>query len=367
MTNTKIKLNLDSLKSRKEWKRHKVKDGNNIYRILPPFGEASNGYPYRKWQIIWGLTDPESGRARPFASSLTSEKKCPVHEFVQELKKRAENMTSLMTAAGSSKEDIKARLAGLNELIGNIVPKTVYIYNAADRAGEVGLLELKSTAHKSMKAQMNQYIQDYNQDPTSLNSADDDSGVWFNVIRSNETGQFRDTVYEVKKVQTKVKTANGVPSFVDDRSPLPEAVTENYDNLAYDLSSIYQTKTYDELKEVLDANLPGIIELVPDADLSVDPSLNGPVMAKKAAPAPAQAAAAPLKTGTAKVALKLNDGDDDDDNTGNTSSNAGSQRSNQQAGSAPRANGLAGKATSNLAAAVVEDDIMAQADAILNS
>ena len=61
-SNSKIKINLDSLKSRREWKRHKVKDGHNVFRILPPFGEASNGYPYRKWQIIWGLADLETGR-----------------------------------------------------------------------------------------------------------------------------------------------------------------------------------------------------------------------------------------------------------------------------------------------------------------
>src|ERR1035437_8675417 len=110
MTNSKIKLNLDSLKSRKEWKRHKVKDGHNIYRILPPFGEASNGYPYRKWQIIWGLTDPESGRARPFASSMTSEKRCPVTEFAASLKKRAETMKAQLQASGASEEEAKVRL-----------------------------------------------------------------------------------------------------------------------------------------------------------------------------------------------------------------------------------------------------------------
>lgn len=225
---SKIKLNLDSLKSRREWKRHKVKDGHNVFRILPPFGEASNGYPYRKWQIIWGLTDPESGRARPFASSITSEKRCPVTEYVAKLKVHAEAIESQMKAAGASKEAVNDRLKDLRELINNLSPKTVYVYNAVDKSGEVGLLELKSTAHKAMKSQMNQYIQDYNQDPTSLNSADDDSGVWFDITRQ---GLGRDTEYDVKKCQNKVKTTQGI-SFVDDRSPLPDSVVENYDNLA---------------------------------------------------------------------------------------------------------------------------------------
>jgi hypothetical protein len=343
MTNSKIKLNLDSLKSRKEWKRHKVKDGHNIYRILPPFGENSNGYPYRKWQIIWGLTDPESGRSRPFASSMTSEKRCPITEFVYSLKARAETMTAELKAAGTSEDETKARLKDLQDLISNMIPKTVYVYNATDKAGEVGLLELKSTAHKDMKTKMNEYINDYNQDPTSLNSADDDAGVWFDVIRSNETGKFRDTKYEVKKVQTKVKGTNGAVSFVDDRSPLPDSIVENYENMAYDLSAIYQTKTYDELQAVLDANLPGIIELVPDADLSVEPSLLPLTHALEKAAATPKSIPTAKPAGASKVALKLSDDDDND------------------------ATPVATKPSTKSAPAAAVDDFMAEADAILNS
>jgi len=347
-TNTKIKLNMDSLKSRREWKRHKVKDGHNVFRILPPFGEASNGYPYRKWQIIWGLTDPESGRARPFASSMTSEKRCPVTEYVNELKKRADTLEAQLKASGSDKDAVTARMKDLRELINNLSPKTVYIYNAADKAGEVGLLELKSTAHKAMKTQMNQYIQDYNQDPTSLNSADDDSGVWFDITRQ---GLGRDTEYDVLKCQTRVKNGAAL-SFVDDRSPLPDSIIQNYDNLAYDLTSVYQVKSFDELNEILQANMAGIIDMVPDADLSVDADLAGHSAAKKAAATPA-APAATKPAGTKTVALKLNDGDDDDVDTATTA----------KAVSQAQPAAAAKKAPSTVAAG---DDFMAEADAILN-
>jgi hypothetical protein len=300
MTNSKIKLNLDSLQSRREWKRHKVKDGHNIFRILPPFGEASNGYPYRKYQLIWGLLDPTSGRARPFVSSLATEKRCPVVEFVQELKKKSETVKANMQASGASEEQIKEALKGLNEAISNLSPKTIYIYNAADKSGEVGLLELKSTAHKKMKQEMNQYVHDYNQDPTSLNSQADDSGVWFDVVRQ---GSFRDTTYDVKKCQIKVKDpATGRMNYQDDQTPLPDSVVENYNNLAYDLASVYQVKSYDELSDILQANMERLSELI-----EVEASTT--VAQKPQQPRPA-AKAAPTAT---KVTTKFDDADDEDD------------------------------------------------------
>ncbi len=330
-----IKINLDSLKTRREWKRHKVKDGSNVFRILPPFGESSNGYPYRKWQIIWGLIDPESGRARPFASSMTSEKKCPVTEYVQALKKKAETLKSQLAAAGLSEEDQKTRLGALNKLISDLNPKTVYIYNAADKSGDVGLLEIKSTAQKKMKAEMAQYIQDYNQDPTSLNSEDTDSGVWFNITRQ---GLGRDTEYDVKKMQIKSKNpATGKISFEDDRSPLPDAVVENYNNLAYDLSAVYQVKTYEQLSEILEANMASLIEACPDADLSSET-----VAVVKPAAATAKTTAKPA--GTKPVTLKMDDVEDEEEAVATTASRP-SVKTTQ----------------------AVDDDFLAEADALLNS
>lgn len=329
-SNSKIKINLDSLKSRREWKRHKVKDGHNVFRILPPFGEASNGYPYRKWQIIWGLADLETGRMRPFASSMTSEKKCPVTEFVGELAKKAESIKSQLQAAGASDDDIKNRLKDITQLIQDLKPKTVYLYNAVDKAGEVGLLELKSTAHKKMKTEMNQYVQDYNQDPTSLNSADDDSGVWFDVIRS---GLGRDTEYDVKKCQVRTKSATGKVTFEDDRSPLPEAVSGNFDNLAYDLSTVYQVKSYDELSDILEANMDMLAERC--AELRQDRISNA---VHNSAPV---AAVATKAQGIAKVSTRFDDADDDEEDVP--------------------------AVVLSKSAPAADDDFMAEADAILNS
>lgn len=354
MTNSKIKINTDSLKSRREWKRHKVKDGHNVFRILPPFGEASNGYAYRKWQIIWGLKDPESQKMRPYASSLTSEKACPVFEFVKELKAKGETIKAKMQAAGKSEDEIKDRLATLNKLVSDLNPKTVYIYNAVDKAGDVGLLELKSTAHKKIKTEMLDYIHVYNQDPTSLNSADDDSGVWFDVIR---TGMGRDTEYDVKKLQQRVKDpTTGKISFEDDRSPLPDSVVQNFEGQAYDLSSVYQAKTYDDLADILAANMPDLIDLCADADL-------GASVAVQAAVAVPVAKAKP----TAKVALKFDADEEEDEYTSPVNTPAHIVRQASQA-STPAPKVINNASTRKPApAAADDDDFMSQAEALLNS
>jgi hypothetical protein len=340
-TNTRIKLNMDSLKTRREWKRHKVIDGHNFYRILPPFGENSNGYPYKKWSIIWGLFDPESGRSRPFASSITSEKKCPVLEYVNSLKKRAEQIKNQMQQDGSPEDAIKDRLATLNKLISDLNPKTVYIYNAANQAGEVGLLEIKSTAQKKMKAEMTSYISDYNQDPTSLNSDDSDSGVWFDIVR---TGMGRDTEYDVKKKQVKTKNpTTGKISFEDDRSALPESVVENYDSLAYDLTAVYQVKTYDELVEILEANMESIIENCPDADCNTDATFERVVLT-----APTKTTSVVKPTGQKPVALRMDDPEEEEETL-----------------PAPKT-AIKAKLASK-AVVADDDDFLAQADALLNS
>jgi len=313
-----IKINLDSLnpKSFKKTVRHKIQDGDNIVRFLPPFGPEANGYPYRKWNVIWGLIDPNSGRMRPFASSSTYEGQCPVYDYLDLLKKKVDTIVD--------EEKVKK----INEFISGLRPKSVYAYNASDKSGQVGVLELKTTAHKKVIALMNQYITDYNQDPTSLNSDPADSGVWFNVLRS---GRGFDTTYDAKKNQTMVKDNNGVPSFQDDRSNLAENIVKNFDSIGYDLNNLYQKLTYNELKDILIANLIHAAIELPEILISgfgLEESANvAPVTETSAVP-----------QGNATVALKL----------GNTNEASKAQASTITSGNDT-------------------DDILAMADDIFNS
>jgi hypothetical protein len=331
-----IKVNMDSLKPTREWVRHKVLEGENVYRILPPFGENHNGYPYKKWYLIWGLKDPQRGTVKPYQSSLPTEKACPVVEFVTELKtladERAIAITEQLKAKGVVDQPtvdkyIKAANKELNLLISDLRPKSIFLYNASNQSGVVGILEVKATAQAELKTLMNNYISVYNQDPTSLNSAPDDSGVWFKFIR---TGKGFSTKYKVEKKQMTQKDANGQISFVDDRSPLAENVTKNYEEQAYDIHNLYTTNTYDELRAILIANLGDIINRCPDAKsvavkLGLLNAVDAPVSVQVAqnntnvADRTPSDSVSPTPTAAAKT-VTLNLGQDDDDDTPDLSS-----------------------------------------------
>jgi hypothetical protein len=295
---TKIKINQDSLKPTREWKRLAIKEGSNIFRFLPPFGEAAQGYPYKKWVICWSLIDPKSGRMRPYASPIMTEKRCPITEWVKAINKKMEVVKGDLTTKGYNEQQSKEVLKPYSKVINAYQPRIGYVWNAVDKSGNVGLLELKSTAQKKIKELMTAYIRDYNQDPTSINSDIDDSGVWFDIIR---TGQGFNTEYDAKKVQLMTKT-NGQLTYVDDRSPLPESITSRWEDMAYDLSSLYPLVTYDELKNVLMWNMPEILKEYPEAEVAEFTPTANPNITSIPNEIP--------RASTSVPALKLEDNDD---------------------------------------------------------
>jgi hypothetical protein len=302
----KVTINMDSLKSNRDYIRHKIGDGNNIYRILPPFGdiEKHNNYPYIRWSIAW-LQDPKSGKRLPFATPLTDGEVCPVQEYNDALNTFIEDKKAELKADGNSDADIKVELDGLRTIQWQLRIQHVYAYNACDQSGQVGILELKSTAHKAMKKMMGVYIKEHGQDPTSLSCEEDDSGVWFNVLKE---GKGKDTEYSVVFNQTRQKM-NGQLVKIDDRSALPDHVSSNYETLAYDLTSIYRRKSYDELKELLMFNIAILVKEVPEAALpgyEVEVEEVAPV--RKPAP---KVAVTPAPK--AKVVLNLADDDEDEE------------------------------------------------------
>lgn len=310
-----IKINQDSLKQSRDWKRHKVVDGTNTFRFLPPFGDAEvhNGYPYRKWSTIW-LMDPSSGKRKPFASPYCNgEDKCPVKEYADLLKDKLEDLEAQLKADGVDEDQIKARLAPARSEQWRLKLTHTFAYNASDKSGVLGLLEIKKTAHDGVKASMTKYIDDYAQDPTNLQSDKDDSGVWINV---NRAGKGTDTKYTTEFNSIMINHPELGKLRRDDRSPLNDNIVKNYEKIAYNLATIYTIKSYAELKQLLVANIQLLAKNGNDKfpsipDLLIPEFLDTPlpVIAEAVSPSPALQAEA-IPQGKKPVTLNLG-GDDD--------------------------------------------------------
>lgn len=302
----KITINTESLTSGRDWVRHKIQDGSNVYRILPPFGdvEVHNNYPFRRWVVAW-LIDPKLQKRMPFASPFSAGgEACPVHEYSKAIRDKIDARKAELKAAGVSDAKIKEELAGLNSVAWDIKLQKSFAYNACDKAGKIGLLEVKKTAHDDIKAKMMEYIKKFQMDPTSLNhDIKEDAGIWFNIKKS---GSGKDTTYSADFNKKASKDEDGDTVYKNDRSALPENFEEAYQNEGYDLSKIYRQKTYEELFEILLYNIALIADEVPEAANIPGFNVGGTVEPLKKV-----VEEEPVAKPTKKVALALDDEDDD--------------------------------------------------------
>jgi hypothetical protein len=135
-----------------------------------------------------------------------------------------------------------------------------------------------------------------------------DSGVWFDI---NRTGMNFDTEYSVKKHQVMIRDPKtGIPSYTDDRSPIPESIAADYRSAGYDLTTIYQKKNYNELREILTANIHILSQS--NSDLYIEefalvkrgaaPTAVGSVLADNSEPVKSA-----VPRGSGNVNLKLDD------------------------------------------------------------
>jgi hypothetical protein len=302
-----MKLNLDSLKDKKQFDQpHQIKDGDNIYRILPALGEESNGCPFKKYYISWLEVE---GKPRPVASPFSfGEKNCPIFEYCNLLKDKLTKELIPKRHKNNLSEEDSILLDKAIELIpkieSDIKPKKVFYYNAVNKSGKVAALQLKATANESLTKLMSEHLNVFNQDPTSLQSNDEECGVWWNFIRE---GVGRDTTYSVKKVEKIVKEGKRV--FTEpDTTPLSDNLVQNYEKLAVDIYNFHKRHTVEEVKEMLvkflKSKYTDILQFLEVKGFSLlDESSEEKVVieAPKATP----------KNNNKKINLKLDDEDDD--------------------------------------------------------
>ncbi len=282
-----------------------VKDGDNFYRILPPFGPLAEKGVWMVYAASHWLRN-EKGQARPIACIQDKEPKtkmvkvrCPICDEVARRKEIFElgkgSLTGeALTAATKMQSDWEFQYGR----------KSGFYVNAKNREGAIGRLEIK-TKHKQALMPVIKELSEAGLDPIGR------AGVELNFFRS---GTGRETSHTVAAAVEKI-------SAVEQRikvSPLTEEDEKKMETDAFELVDLFKIIDGAALKRIVDADFNGeVVTTVLNAPKTQDSSTDAGdddddadipsykpqgFQSTTTPPVPAAAAPAPAPVATAPVA-----------------------------------------------------------------
>lgn len=175
----------------------KLKDGDNVYRILPPMGElAEEGRWSQFYSVHYGYKNSKN-EMRTFVSPLVKNPKTRMIEVPDAALERINELTSRLEKA--KKEKNEELVAQLLKLVGG--PKSRYnldsnhYMNVVDLQGNIGILKIRHKAKLALDAAIKK-LRDSGVEPL-----DPENGRFFVFTRS---GSARDTIYQVTVYKKKL-------------------------------------------------------------------------------------------------------------------------------------------------------------------
>lgn len=231
------KYSAGNLDGRPKKNYFKVKEGSNIFRVLPPFGSlAEQGVIAKYWAAYW--LPFSSGKKRAISSILQMgrDKRIiqddPLYQKIETLKKSLESMKKDGTQNPAIIEALDKRVYELQ------VDKAYYL-NAISPSGEIGLLKIKYTAFQALKERLRQLEKD-GIDPINMGT-----GVYFDFKKAKD--DHGKTVYGVD-IHTKTFKSPATGKLTTElvEAVIDETTLKRMEKEAFDLTTLYKILTPEE-------------------------------------------------------------------------------------------------------------------------
>lgn len=231
-------------------KNFKIKDGDNVYRILPSLGfdgKEPNGKWSKFYRIHFGYKNSE-GKMRVFESSLVKNKEKMITSPDAALERLEKFKAELEKAKASGN---KAMVDKLTPLVSTQKPlynlDSNHHMNAVNENGEIGVLKLRHKGKLALDAVIKQ-LRNKGIEPLGA-----ETGRFFVI---NRTGTGPETVYTVS---VKTKTIN-VASVGDVEQPVVHVLTSDIlvrlESEAADLDNLYAKPTSDDVAKIVTESDP---------------------------------------------------------------------------------------------------------------
>jgi len=250
-----------------------LENGDNVFRILPPFKSLSKGqYPRWSvfWKIHWGYKN-EAGQHRPFASPEVYNFKTKMTEVVDEAIVRIGQLNALKEKSKVSGDTVTFDRAV--EMLKQYRLEKRWFLNVIDRNGTIGVLKIPHKAKEALDLEIER-LKNEGANPVGIKN-----GRFFIFRRSGEKLQ---TLYQVFTYKEKKEIPGYGPAEVEYVSDLSDEVINRMDSEARDLSMLYATPTAQEVARMV-AEGPATVGAILDKKKNENSYSN---TAQQAAPQP---------------------------------------------------------------------------------
>jgi hypothetical protein len=264
-------------KKKNNWR---IKEGSNIYRILPPLGKFANEGKWATFEKLhWGYKGSKG--MRPFSCIEVKDFKtkmvkvqCPECDLIAQKKSQLEQYTNKLKAEGKSEADIKDFVKPITDwLMAHNLDKKWYV-NAMAADNQIGRLAIPHKSYEQLQLVLNDLTQKQGVDPIGV-----DGGVYFDFERTGSGNQTSHRVTVVQEAQ-KIDIGNGktATAMVVKPAPLTADMIARLAAEAYDLKDSFRRLTFDEIKRLVTSNGdPDIVDSVfasPEAQNAIN-NMNG--------------------------------------------------------------------------------------------
>lgn len=240
----------------------KVKDGDNVFRILPPLGNLADAGKWSMYyRVEWGYKNSK-GRNKPFLDcrKVNFQTKMVEVESAAHLRREAlKNQKDAVVAAFKSGEATKDQVQEAIDLVKRYNQDAKHYLNVVSLNGEIGLLKIGHKAKLALDTEISK-LREKGVDPLSL-----DNGRFFNFHRSCPTNNFRDTAYQVTVYQENVQL-NGKTYQEEKAHSMDDAFIARLAGEAFELSSMYPALTAQQVERLVTEGVSAVDEILGNDD-----------------------------------------------------------------------------------------------------
>jgi len=225
--------------------RFKLKDGDNIFRILPPLGKAAKLKKYSQYySVVWGYEN-SAGKLVPFQDCRRKNFKTKMIEVESsaylrsmELKNKLEDARKMLKE-GKVTEAQFDKIKTLSEKF-NIENK--HFLNAMDLQGNIGLLKVGMKAMEQIRNEFKKL------EAKGVDGVGVDSGRFLNIEKS---GTGFGTTYKVTIYEETINVP-GVGNVKKEKvHVLTEDIIERLEFEAFDLLNLYPAPSSEEVDRIV--------------------------------------------------------------------------------------------------------------------